>query len=96
MSKHFVYILECGDGSLYTGYTVDPKRRLRAHKKGQGAQYTRGRGPLKVVYLEKLASKSEGLKREYAIKQLTRAEKKDLIQSSKKTSLGLLLEAWGS
>ena len=75
----FVYILRCGDVSLYTGITDDVNRRLEAHRSGKGAKYTRGRGPLELVYQEELLDKSAALKREFAIKQLTRAEKLKLL-----------------
>ncbi len=71
----FVYILRCGDDTLYTGITDDVPRRLEAHRTGKGAKYTRGRGPLELVYREELPDKSAALKREYAIKHLTRGEK---------------------
>ena len=74
-----VYILECGDGTLYTGITDDLERRLKAHAQGKGAKYTRGRGPLKLRYREELPDKGAALKREYAIKQLSKAEKKALF-----------------
>ena len=74
-----VYILECGDGTLYTGITDDLERRLRAHAQGKGAKYTRGRGPLKLRYREELPDKGAALKREYAIKQLSKPEKMALF-----------------
>ena len=74
-----VYILECGDGTLYTGITDDLERRLKAHAQGKGAKYTRGRGPLKLRYREELPDKGAALKREYAIKQLSKAEKMALF-----------------
>ncbi len=76
----YVYLLLCGDNTLYCGITDDVQRRLEAHASGKGAKYTRGRGPLKVVYSEVCETYSTALKREYAIKQLTRAEKLRLIQ----------------
>ena len=75
----YVYILRCGDGTLYTGTTDDGERRLAAHRAGKGAKYTRGRGPLELVHTEELPDKSSALKREYAIKQLRREEKEKLI-----------------
>lgn len=74
-----LYILRCGDGSLYTGITVDVEARLEAHRCGKGAKYTRGRGPLELVYSEECGTHSDALKRELAIKQLTREEKMKLI-----------------
>ena len=79
MKQWCVYILRCGDGSLYTGITDDFPRRLEAHRAGKGAKYTRGRGPLEQVYLEDCEDQSAALKREYAIKRLSRAEKIQLI-----------------
>lgn len=79
----FVYILRCKDGNLYTGWTNDLEHRLAMHRTGKGAKYTRGRGPLVLVYTEELADKSEALKREAAIKKLTKAEKLDLIAGFK-------------
>ena len=75
----YVYILRCGDGTLYTGITDDVERRLAAHRSGKGAKYTRGRGPLELVYTEEVPDKSAALKREAAIKRLSRAEKLKLI-----------------
>lgn len=75
----FVYILLCGDGSYYTGITTNVHKRLETHKNGKGAKYTRGRGPLSLLYVETLANKSEALKREYRIKRLTKKKKTDLI-----------------
>lgn len=77
--SYWLYILRCGDGSLYTGTTDDVERRLKAHQSGKGAKYTRGRGPLEVVYREELSDKSAALKRECAVKRLSRVEKLKLI-----------------
>lgn len=74
----YVYMLRCGDRSLYTGITEDVLRRLEAHRSGKGAKYTRGRGPLELVYTEEQADKPAALRREYQIKQLTRAQKEAL------------------
>lgn len=73
--KWFVYLLRCGDGSLYCGITDDVSRRLEVHRSGKGAKYTRGRGPLELVYTEECVSYSAALRREYAIKQLPRGDK---------------------
>lgn len=78
----YVYILRCGDGTLYTGITDDVERRLAAHCAGKGAKYTRGRGPLELVYSEQVSDKSAALRREYQIKRLTRQEKKKLIEGA--------------
>ena len=76
---YWVYILRCADGTLYTGITDDMERRLAAHNSGKGAKYTRGRGPVELVYREEAADKSAALRRELAIKRLSRAEKLALI-----------------
>ena len=80
----YVYILRCGDGTLYTGITDDVDRRLAVHRSGKGAKYTRGRGPLEVVYTQEVPDKSAALKREIAIKKLTRQEKERLIKEVQK------------
>lgn len=71
----YLYILRCGDGSLYTGITTDVEKRLEAHRSGKGAKYTRGRGPLELVYRELCGTHSEALKREFRVKAMTREEK---------------------
>ena len=83
----YVYILRCGDGTLYTGITDDIPRRLAAHRAGKGAKYTRGRGPLELVYQERVPDKSAALRREAAIKRLRRREKERLIESAKSLPL---------
>ena len=80
----YLYMLRCGDGSLYTGITTDVQRRLDAHITGKGAKYTRGRGPLTLVHQESCASHSEALKRELEVKALTREEKERLIFGSER------------
>ena len=77
----FVYLLRCRDDTLYCGITSDLEKRLEQHRSGKGAKYTRGRGPLELVYQEEVASHSEALKREIAIKRLSRQEKLQLISS---------------
>ena len=79
----YIYILRCGDGTLYCGSTDDLQRRFETHCAGKGAKYTRGRGPLEMVYSERCDSYSSALKREYAIKQLSRAQKLELIADQK-------------
>lgn len=74
-----LYILRCGDGSLYTGITTDLDKRFAAHCSGKGAKYTRGRGPLEMVYREELPDHSTALKRECEVKALSRAQKEQLI-----------------
>ncbi|THE66615.1 GIY-YIG nuclease family protein [Salinadaptatus halalkaliphilus] len=76
---HVVYVLECADGSLYTGYTTDLERRVAEHDAGRGAKYTRGRTPVELRYHERYDTRSAAMSREYEIKQLTRAQKADLV-----------------
>ena len=77
----FVYILRCGDGSLYTGCTDDVQRRLAVHRSGKGAKYTRSRLPVELAYQEAVPDRSAALRREAAIKKLTRQEKLRLIEA---------------
>lgn len=76
---HFIYIVQCADQTLYTGYTNDVQKRIETHNKGRGAKYTRCRLPVKLVYVEEFDNKSDALKREYFIKQMSRQQKKILI-----------------
>ena len=78
----YVYMLRCGDGSLYTGCTDNVERRLVAHQSGKGAKYTRSRLPVTLAYREEAADKPAALRREAAIKRLTRAEKLALLETS--------------
>lgn len=80
MGLFYVYILKCNDNTLYTGYTVDLDSRIETHNNGLGAKYTRGRLPVKLMYHEVLDSKSDAMKREYEIKQLSRASKLALFK----------------
>jgi len=73
--SHWVYVVECADGTFYTGYTTDPERRVAEHNAGEGAKYTRGRRPVELVYTEECASRSAALSREYEVKQLSHEEK---------------------
>lgn len=78
---HFIYILKCSDGTLYTGYTKNLEKRILAHNTSKtAAKYTRSRRPVKMVYSEKFHSKSKALKREWEIKKMGRVEKLNLIQ----------------
>ncbi len=86
MSKAYTYIVRCADGTLYTGWTNDLPKRLAAHNDGKGAKYTAARRPVKLVYAEKHADKIAAMQREYAIKQLTRAEKEALLESETNTA----------
>ena len=78
----YVYMLRCGDGSLYTGCTDNVERRLAAHRSGKGAKYTRSRLPLELVYQEAVEDRSAALRREAAIKALPRAKKLALLEAS--------------
>lgn len=78
--EHYFYVVSCKDDSLYAGYTNNLDRRIKQHNEGKGAKYTRGRGPVTLVYSQRYATKSEALKAEYAFKQLTRAEKQQYIK----------------
>jgi len=78
---YFVYLLKCGDGSLYTGITTDVARRFAEHKKGTASHYTRARKAVKMVYREKHADRSSALRREAEIKSWPRSEKVKLIKS---------------
>ena len=75
---HFVYMVRCADGTLYTGYARDPERRTKMHNAGRGAKYTAGRLPVSLVYREKCESLSAALKREHQVKQLDRRQKERL------------------
>ncbi len=75
-----VYILQCADGTLYTGWTTDLERRLHAHNSGQGARYTRGRRPVRLVYREEQPARGAAQRREAAIRRLSRADKLKLIE----------------
>ena len=72
-------MLQCGDGTYYTGWTNDLDRRLKAHNEGKGGKYTRSRRPVRLVYYEEHETKQEAMRREYAIKRLSRREKLALI-----------------
>ena len=80
---YFVYIAECADGTYYTGYAADLKSREQTHNDGKGAKYTRSRLPVRIVYSEAFATKSDALKREAAVKRLSREAKRSLIQSGR-------------
>jgi len=89
---HYVYVIKCADNTLYTGYTTDLEKRMTEHNgedgtaniRGAGARYTCGRRPVKLVYHEEFATRSEAMQREYAIKQLSRPEKLLLIKQKSK------------
>lgn len=77
---NYTYILECADGTLYTGWTSDLQKRIETHNAGKGAKYTRSRLPVRLVYFEAHEDKQDAMRREYRIKRLSRAEKLALVQ----------------
>ncbi|MQS75103.1 GIY-YIG nuclease family protein [Companilactobacillus halodurans] len=81
-NQYFVYILLCSDQTFYTGTSNDVKKRVATHNAGKGAKYTKTRRPVKLMYQEKLANKSQALKREIAIKKLSRQQKESLLKSN--------------
>lgn len=84
MDENYTYIVRCADGTLYTGWTNDLKKRIKAHNAGKGAKYTKTRRPVELVYFEHFATKEEAMSREYHIKQLKRAQKQALIDEMNK------------
>ena len=81
---NYTYILKCKDGSLYTGWTNDLEQRVAAHNTGKGAKYTKARCPVELVYFEKFETKEQAMKREYAIKQMARKDKLELVRRKEK------------
>ena len=79
MTKCYCYIVECADGTYYTGWAIDPEKRVQVHNKGRGAKYTKMRLPVKLVYVEEQPDRKTAMKRERAIKKMTREKKKDLF-----------------
>ena len=77
---HYTYMLKCKDNTYYTGYTTDLGKRLKAHNEGKGAKYTRGRGPVELIYYEEYEDKHSAMHREWEIKQLTHREKETMRQ----------------
>ena len=82
MKENVAYILECADGTYYSGWTNDLDKRIKTHNSGKGGKYTRARLPVKLVYYETFPTKEEAMRREYQYKQLKRAEKEDLIKGN--------------
>jgi putative endonuclease len=82
---HYVYIVRCADGTLYSGYARDPQAREQVHNSGKGARYTAGRRPVSLVYAQACASRGEALSREHHLKRLSRREKEALIRASSST-----------
>ncbi|MFR7592211.1 MAG: GIY-YIG nuclease family protein [Longibaculum sp.] len=83
---NYTYILQCCDKSFYTGWTNNLEKRLLTHNKGKGAKYTKARLPVELVYYEEFETKSQAMKREWEIKQLTHLQKQELIKQ-RKTSI---------
>lgn len=81
----YCYILECADGTYYTGWTTDPKRRVKQHNKGVGARYTKTRRPVRLVYLEPQKNRTDAMKRELAIKKMKRFQKSKLVKEGSTT-----------
>ena len=86
-NTNYTYILECADGTLYTGWTNDIEKRLESHNAGTGAKYTRTRTPVTPVYLEQFETKQEAMSREFHIKKLTRLQKEKLIADPNKNQI---------
>ncbi len=80
MTDHYVYIIECADGTFYTGYTTDVDRRVAEHNAGEGAKYTRGRTPVTLRHTETYESQAAAMRREYELKQLSHTEKAQLAE----------------
>ena len=81
---NYTYILKCKDGSLYTGWTNDLEQRVAAHNTGKGAKYTKARRPVELVYFEEFETKEQAMKIEYAIKQMARKDKLELVRRKEK------------
>ena len=82
---NYCYILQCSDNTYYTGWTNDLDNRIKTHNDGKGSKYTRCRRPVKLVYFEEYETKNEAMKREVAIKRLSRAKKEEMIAQFKKS-----------
>lgn len=85
LESHYMYIIECSDGTFYTGYTTDLDRRVSEHNKGDGAKYTQGRTPVELLYSEEFDTQSAAMSREYEVKQFSRGEKESLVDSDSDT-----------
>ena len=82
-NRNYTYMVECSDGSFYTGWTTDVEKRIRMHNAKKGAKYTKSRTPVKLVYLEEADTKQQAMRREAQIKQLSRQQKKQIIEHGK-------------
>ena len=89
MPPCYCYIVECADGTYYTGWAIDPQHRVAVHNKGRGAKYTRMRLPVKLVYIEEQPDRTTAMKREIAIKRMGRVRKMQLIEESKKGEVSM-------
>jgi len=87
---NYVYIVKCSDNTFYTGWTNNLEKRIEAHSNGTGAKYTKGRGPVELVYVEEFKDKKEAMRREYAIKQYSRKKKEILINTNYEQQMKLL------
>lgn len=85
---NYTYIVECSDGSFYTGWTNDLEKRIKVHNEGKGAKYTKCRRPVVLVYYEKFQTKEEAMSREWAIKHLPRRKKEEMIRGGRDLSAG--------
>ena len=83
---HYTYMLKCKDNTYYTGYTTDLEKRLKAHNEGKGAKYTKGRGPVELIYFEEYEDKHTAMHREWEIKRMSRNLKENLCQGWKQES----------
>ncbi|MBI3858782.1 MAG: GIY-YIG nuclease family protein [Thaumarchaeota archaeon] len=86
MNSHYVYVVRCSDGTLYTGYTTDPERRVKEHNRGKGGRYTMGRAPVKMVYLQRLKGRLDALRREASLKKMSREAKLALCRGYVRSS----------
>lgn len=91
MSMNYIYILQCADGTLYTGWTNNLEKRVKTHNSGKGCKYTRARTPVQLVYWESFATKQEAQSREFAIKKMNRKAKERLISNAKSRTCALRL-----
>ena len=80
---HYTYMLQCKDGTYYIGYTNDLKKRVKAHNEGKAAKYTKGRGPVELIYYEEYEEKSQAMRREWEMKRLSRSQKEELRNNKK-------------
>ncbi len=93
---NYTYILECRDGSFYTGWTNNLKKRLRSHNEGRGSKYTKARRPVRLVYYESYGTKQEAMRREYQIKRMTRRQKEKLLAAEASSGCSLRQDAAGA